>query len=142
MLEKLSQIETSIIFRGYLSKDILEYLQRQDPFCTVLINKITAGQNISKFNIFDKILYKTILAGVTEKRIPVLPDCLIPSIIHLFHTKLLHPSKTATANAIMHYFYNRKMAKHVRKLVNSCVVCKIAAEFPTKKTNPGADRTM
>ena len=33
------------------------------------------------------------------------------------------------------------MSSLVKKLVDSCIVCKITAEFPNKKTNPGENRS-
>lgn len=98
-------------------------LQQADPYCKMIAKKMSPN---SGFSLKDGILIKSVTTEDGSRDLIVLPEKLIPEVMKACHDHSLsgHGGYLRTLAKLQQRFFRRRLAKLVRRYINSCEFCR------------------
>ena len=145
MCKKLAVISVDYLKNKTITSDILARCQMSDDYLSQIYERCQENDDyFENYLIQNKVLYKRIWDPNLNipKYCIVIPDILLPSIVHSLHHLLAHPSISTTRRNFWHYYYNRKANQYIAEYVRSCMTCNVAGKIDVKKLPTGVQRTM
>lgn len=76
------------------------------------------------YDVRDGILYRKVSRNKVTSWLPIVPRSLIWTLINHVHSEVQHLGSDKTLDKIYEQYWFPDMAKHVRRFVDSCIVCK------------------
>lgn len=76
------------------------------------------------YDVRDGILYRKVTRNKITSWLPIVPRSLIWTLINHVHSEIQHLGSDKTLDKIYEQYWFPDMSKHVRRFVESCIVCK------------------
>lgn len=138
LLFKKSHIATEMILHNAISLETMINLQREDKYCSTLLDNFDPEGPF----ILDKgVLCKVIKEHNYEKKITVIPKCLIHEVLQMIHVGYGHPSRSSFLKIFTANYYYPAVKKLILNIISSCVLCAKAHTRPNFKIHRGHKRS-
>lgn len=118
-----------------MERSDISAVQKNDAYCKTIVKSLRPNHDNSGFKIKDGVLMKTVTTEDGQKDLTVLPEVMIPEVLKACHDHTLsgHGGYLRTLAKVQQRFFRRRLAKLVRRYINSCAFClkrKPRSNFP------------
>lgn len=111
------------LHEGWLSVEQKRDSEIKD-LTTKCINSELPEAVANTYDVRDGILYRRVSRNKITSWLPIVPRSLIWSLINHIHSEIQHLGSDKTLDKLYEQYWFPEMSKHVRRFVDSCIVCK------------------
>jgi hypothetical protein len=140
LLESQNFCLTPEALQKHLTLENILNEQKNDKKLSELMARLDKGEQVGNYFLQKNILCKHFLADVHPSVI-VLPECLVPFCIAMFHFKTHAGFKKLLATIKLQYFW-KNMYEDVKSFCRGCILCSIFKHSTTGKTEVGTPRAV